>query len=431
MQPGSRSARLLLGLCLLAEAPTIAKAEPFDIHGLYRTAEGQAKALFPAPLDINQTAMMDMATGQVRVLFPADDETDAFTFGPSMGVSMPIRGKITLRRDRAGHVEDFELSGEDGAVQMHRRIALRHESMAFSNGPIQLAGTLLMPEGSGPFPGIVMLHGSRPETREGNLGMALFMVSRGVAALIFDKRGVGESSRVDWRAPFEAYAEDALAGFASLRAHKQVDAGRVGFWGHSQGAWIAALAASRTKEAAFVILECGGAVDPADQMMWSTRRRLECSTTLTPKEIDACQAYRQIKFDVAAGRRSLLEFQSQTALVRNEPWFPHVTDRLPPSVLVKYDAGEPLAALNHCAILAVFAEHDESTPTRQSVETLTAALARANHPANLVRTVAGANHAFLESLGGKLMEQEGAELDRFRPEYFEILTEWLNRTVCR
>ena len=55
--------------------------------------------------------------------------------------------------------------------------------------------------------------------------------------LIYDKRGVGESTG-DWRtATFSDLAEDALGAVELLKEHQQIDPSRIGLFGLSQGGW--------------------------------------------------------------------------------------------------------------------------------------------------------------------------------------------------
>jgi dienelactone hydrolase len=52
-----------------------------------------------------------------------------------------------------------------------------------------LAASFVAPEGPGPFPAVVLLAGSGPETRSDLRPIATQLVARGWAALIYDKRG--------------------------------------------------------------------------------------------------------------------------------------------------------------------------------------------------------------------------------------------------
>jgi alpha-beta hydrolase superfamily lysophospholipase len=65
------------------------------------------------------------------------------------------------------------------------------ETVHFASGDITLAGTLVFPEGSQPHPAVVLLHGSGPQKRD--LVTARWFAAEGIAALAYDKRGVGQS----------------------------------------------------------------------------------------------------------------------------------------------------------------------------------------------------------------------------------------------
>jgi len=139
--------------------------------------------------------------------------------------------------------------------------AFRTEDLQYRNGEIGLAGTIYFPEGSGPFPGVVVVQGSGDSGRSNvwSQTAAKLLASNGIAALLTDKRGVG-SSQGDWRtSSFEDLAGDALAGVAALRAHADLVADKVGLIGLSQGGRVVALAASRG-QVEFVINFSGGAV---------------------------------------------------------------------------------------------------------------------------------------------------------------------------
>src|SRR4051794_33792490 len=62
----------------------------------------------------------------------------------------------------------------------------------FFNRDVRLAGTLVLPAAPGPHAAVVLLHGSGPQKRD--LFMARWFAEQGIAALAYDKRGVGESA---------------------------------------------------------------------------------------------------------------------------------------------------------------------------------------------------------------------------------------------
>src|SRR2546428_2002560 len=136
----------------------------------------------------------------------------------------------------------------------------KQEEVSFGNGDVTLSGTLLLPLTKGPHPAVVFLHGSGAEGREASRFLAEYFTSRGFATLISDKRGVGKSTG-DWhRSDFGDLAEDAIAGIRFMQQRKEIDATRIGIYGHSQGGMIAPLVASRTNDVAFLISGVGHAV---------------------------------------------------------------------------------------------------------------------------------------------------------------------------
>src|SRR5215210_3085063 len=64
----------------------------------------------------------------------------------------------------------------------------------FQNGDVRLAFTLDLPPGQGPFPAVVLGHGSGRLTRDDLRWFASQWTRLGFAVLRFDKRRVGEST---------------------------------------------------------------------------------------------------------------------------------------------------------------------------------------------------------------------------------------------
>lgn len=136
------------------------------------------------------------------------------------------------------------------------------------SGAITLSGTLYLPATPGPHPAVVIVHGSGSQTREPYVPFARAFAQRGIAALVYDKRGTGGSTG-DWQhSPFSALADDGLAAIVFLAARAEIDSSRVGIWGGSEGGWIAPWVASRSKRVAFVIVQSAPVVDGVRQHLF-------------------------------------------------------------------------------------------------------------------------------------------------------------------
>jgi len=143
--------------------------------------------------------------------------------------------------------------------------SIREEAVRFVSGKNSLSATLVLPGGSGRGPAVVLFHGSGPQRRD--LFTARWFAAQGVAALAYDKRGVGESEGDFKAVPFMELCDDGLAAIEYLKSRKEIDAKRIGVWGLSQGGWLGPLAASRSNEVAFVIAVSGPGVSPGEQMI--------------------------------------------------------------------------------------------------------------------------------------------------------------------
>jgi len=170
------------------------------------------------------------------------------------------------------------------------RPGLREQAVRFANGAVTLAGTLVVPEGSGKHPAVVLFHGSGPQERD--LVMARWFAGRGIVALAYDKRGVGESTGNFKKVPFMELCGDGLAGLEHLKSRVEVDAKRIGVWGLSQGGWLGPLAASRSEDVAWVIAVSGPGVSPGEQMIFYYAQELRAEG-LDERDVQEVSALRR------------------------------------------------------------------------------------------------------------------------------------------
>ncbi|MEJ2001735.1 MAG: alpha/beta fold hydrolase [Maritimibacter sp.] len=154
---------------------------------------------------------------------------------------------------------------------------LEYDEISFLNGDLLLGGMLFLPDGDGPFPGAVIIHGSGTSRRENAwyLTIAQTLQSQGVAVLLPDKRG-SEQSEGDWRdTPFEELATDTEAAFRYAKQIPAIDPQGIGLMGMSQGGWIAPLVASNNPDVAFVVSMSGAGVTTDEQLLFEEINTIE------------------------------------------------------------------------------------------------------------------------------------------------------------
>ena len=148
------------------------------------------------------------------------------------------------------------------------RIPVAERTLTFRRAGATLEGTLLLPPGPGPFPAVVFVHGSGAADRETNRENAHLVLSQGIAAFIFDKRGVGRSGGSLDEATLEVLGADGAAAARLVASQPDVLAACVGVYGTSQGGWVAPLVAGQAPQVSFVITVSGPGVASDEQELF-------------------------------------------------------------------------------------------------------------------------------------------------------------------
>jgi hypothetical protein len=162
------------------------------------------------------------------------------------------------------------------------------------SGDWTLPGTLAMPAGDGPFPALVLVHGSGPNDRDETIlgnkpfkDLALGLASRGIAVLRYDKRTKVYPARLGGVANFtvtQEVLEDALAAVKTLRAQPRIDAARVFVLGHSLGGMLIPRIAAGDPSLAGLIVMAGAARPLEQAILEQTQYIATADGRITPEE---------------------------------------------------------------------------------------------------------------------------------------------------
>ena len=169
------------------------------------------------------------------------------------------------------------------------------QPLAVVNGKFELPGTLTLPKGDGPFPAVVLLHGSGPHDQDETVGpnqvlkdLAWGLASRGVAVFRYTKRTqkYGAQSNDD---PAKLTVDDetmsdARAAVGLLAKHAKINPKRIFLAGHSLGAYLAPWIASRDSRI-YGIAMLAANTRPMEQLMVDqVRYILSAGGTPTPAD---------------------------------------------------------------------------------------------------------------------------------------------------
>jgi pimeloyl-ACP methyl ester carboxylesterase len=366
-------------------------------------------------------------------------ESDILKPSPRPRIARIRSAAGNLRGWRAGLVFAFVLplaACQRGAAHSDTRNS-SEEAVHFVSGKITLAGTLVLPAGSERRPAVVLFHGSGAQQRD--LFTARWFADQGIAALAYDKRGVGESSG-DFRAvPFMELCNDGLAAIEYLKSRKEIDAKRIGVWGLSQGGWLGPLAASRSADVSFVIAVSGPGVSPGEQMIVYYANELRAQGTSEHGVQEASSVRRDIWNYLASGA-GYEQAKTELEQSRTKPWYSKAKAQeddsfgplKTPSELSKpegrsaiwfrqemnYDPVPTLRALR-VPTLFLFGDRDQLIPVKESVDVIRRVLAEDAHHDFTIREFPNDDHGMQLTTG-----EASGEID---PEYLRTMREWLAR----
>jgi uncharacterized protein len=145
-------------------------------------------------------------------------------------------------------------------------LAADEQEVTFKFGDDTVYGTLLIPKNAkGKVPGVLLLSGSGPTDRDGNSPLltgkieshkmfARILADAGVASLRYDKYGTGKTGVGSYgnkleSITFDVFVDLALAAYQYLGSRPEIDPAHLAILGHSEGGFIAMVAADRMKAA--------------------------------------------------------------------------------------------------------------------------------------------------------------------------------------
>ena len=320
---------------------------------------------------------------------------------------------------------------------------------------IQLAGTLTLPRGAGPFPCALLITGSGPEDRdEAVFGHRPFLVladhltRQGIAVLRVDDRGVGGSTGRFSQATSEDFAGDVLAGIEFLKTRREIDRKRIGLIGHSEGGLIAPMVATRSKDVAFIVLMAGPGIPGDSTLMLQSaaiRRSVGASEASIAQEmVVSRRIYAQLRQGDSAGvvrtARELVGLQvaglpeeqrsavgdldsAATAASRQlfGPWM---------RFFVTYDPRPALRRVR-CPVLAINGEKDLQVLPKENLAAIETALKAGGNRDHTVKELPGLNHLFQTCTLCTIAEYTRLE-ETMAPVALEEISRWIQaRTTAK
>ena len=291
---------------------------------------------------------------------------------------------------------------------------------------VKFAGTLTLPRSEHRAPAVLLVSGSGPQDRNETLmGHRPFLVladhltRHGIGVLRVDDRGVGGSTGSVFESTMEDFASDALAGVKFLQGREEIDPGRIGIVGHSEGAIVAPLAAATSQDVAFIVLLAAPGV-VGEELLYLQSAAMMRAMGMGKDPIEQNRALQERLFAVVKAEKNndtaaekLLEIQQEhfSGLTDHEkrargypgeeaikaqskmlltPWFRH---------FLTFDPAPRLRQVK-CPVLVVTGERDLQVPPAENMPPIEEALKAAGNKDYKLVELPGLNHLLQTSQTG-------------------------------
>lgn len=311
---------------------------------------------------------------------------------------------------------------------------------------VQLAGTLSLPNGTAPFPTILLITSAGGQNRDQIVdGVPMFqiiaqhLVKKGLAVLRVDDRGIGNSTGGSvWASTTAEKAIDMEACINFLKTLPEIDSKKIGLVGHSEGAMVAPMVALKMPEISFIVLLASPGV--SGEEIWNRQQNEEAKKrTNNQSVLNAVEAQRrkmiefiksgknddetfyQIGHDYFAAfgmpentiNRELI---NQNFGFFRQPWF---------GFFFGYNPSENLKKLKIPTLL-VAGSADEQVALEQNLSYLVSALVESGNKDFTAVVLPKQNHFFLVS-----EDVSNPEKSALSPTLLEVLTNWINMKFKR
>lgn len=311
---------------------------------------------------------------------------------------------------------------------------------------IELAGTLTLPEGNGPFPAVVLVSSSGAQNRNEEIMshkpfwvIADYLTRNGIAVLRYDDRGVGESSGDFTKATTADFAFDAQAAVQYLKDHRKIIPSKIGIIGHSEGGMIASMVASADPDIHFIVMLASPGI-PIDQMLLQQNEHAQVLSGVNPQEIairtellrkfydvllnepDDTKAKASIEAIIVKHQESMpKEIADQikkeipeTMAILLSPWFKYFIQCNPQSFLKQVK----------CPVLAMNGSKDSQVIPIENLNGIRQSLLDAGNQQIYTYIMPSLNHMMQYCDTGALSEYVKIE-ETISPEILQIVSDWI------
>ena len=330
-------------------------------------------------------------------------------------------------------VASLDVARQDVISAGSRLLSERHpgdEEVRVAASGFSLAVTITKPVGQAPpaagrWPAVLLVPGSGLVDRDERVfGIPIFgqiagaLADAGVLVARYDKRGVGQSGGRTESATLEDYADDVRTIVRYLDRRPDVDQQRIVAVGHSEGGWVALLAASKENKIAGLALIATPGIVGAELALEQQRHALDRTVDSLVERHAKIDLQRKIHQAVISGQ-GWDDIPADLRRQADTPWF---------RSFLTFDPADAMRNVRQ-PIIIVQGELDRQVPPYHADQLVELARTRNRDVSADAVLLDGINHLLVPATTGEVDEYTRLAGETVSPELVSAIIDWLSRTL--
>ena len=338
--------------------------------------------------------------------------------GSLVRLSVPSQALDVVRADVAGSTSRSQVFSNPG-----------DEAVLIPGIGFNIGATITKPSAAtagARLPAVILLAGAGVNDRDGQsngvstLGQLAGAIAKaGYLVVRYDKRGYGQSGGRSESSTLTDQAEDVRSVVKWLNERKDVDPKRIAVVGHSEGAWVAMIAASKERKLAAVVSLAGAGMTGGELILAQQQRALD-QGSLSPQD---------------RASRVALQKQIHSAVISGKGW-----EGVPPNLRKEADTPwmqsvllfDPAKTLEDVRqpILFVHGGLDHEVDPANAERLTDIARKQSKSKSVELVMVRGVNHLLTPAVTGEVSEYASLDDRTVSKDVTEAVNGWLARTFA-
>lgn len=325
------------------------------------------------------------------------------------------------------------------------------EEVTFKNekDSLTLAGTLTMPEKEGTYPVVILISGSGAQNRNEEvfghkpfLVIADYFTRPGIAVLRYDDRGFGKSTGDYQSSTLIDFSKDVESAISFLKTRPNINPNKIGLVGHSEGALVGAITASKSDDVSFLV-SMAGPGQSVDKLFFLQHKLMSQAKGIPKDKIARCLKIEKKLFELVKSSTNVDTLKKQLtnhleANYKDYHFLNGTKGSLEEKIKEEVNFYTSISLVDElknftpstyfkkvkCPVLALGGSKDLHVPTKENIEAIKKALEEGENYNVTTKIFPNLNHFFQECTTGLPSEIEQIE-QTISPLVLEEMATWI------